>query len=136
MANSGYYHDLYRQKKSEVGAYKDDLKNLRRAYEELTDNSYQRIAGINSKLESLQDDLYSGIRHETRFTVRANELTTRKESGVTADGTMRTVLSTLEEEIARLENLKTRAELDKDRFYQTYKEKKAEELNEFFSNLL
>ena len=79
MANSSYYYNLYKQKKSAVNSYDDDLKDLRKALSNLTDTMSDEIRAINNELDDLKSDLNKSIRHNSKFTSRANAVTTEKE---------------------------------------------------------
>ena len=135
MANSSYYYNLYKQKKSAVNSYDDDLKDLRKALSNLTDTMSDEIRAINNELDDLKSDLNKSIRHNSKFTSRANAVTTEKEKTVTADPNLGVAVRELEEEIARVKGLRNTAINDRDYYYRKYKEKKEQERQELLDKI-
>lgn len=135
MADSGYYYNRYWQKKKEVNSYEGDLNDLRKALSNLTDTMNDEIRAINNELEDLKSDLNKGVRHNARFTTRANAVTAEKEKVVTADAQLSIVVRELQEEISRVNNLKNSAVNDRDYYYRKYKEKKEEERKAFLDKI-
>lgn len=135
MANSSYYYNLYKQKKNAVKSYDGDIADLRKALNNLTDTMNDEIRAINNELEDLKSDLNKAIRHNATFTSRANAVTVEKEKAVTADASLSIVVSELEEEISRLNGLRTEAISDRDYYYRKYQEKKEEERREFLNKI-
>lgn len=135
MANSSYYYNLYKQKKSAVNSYDDDLKDLRKALSNLTDTMSDEIRAINNELDDLKSDLNKSIRHNSKFTSRANAVTTEKEKTVTADPNLSVAVRELEEEIARINGLRNTAISDRDYYYREYKEKKEQERQELLDKI-
>lgn len=135
MANSSYYYNLYKQKKSAVNTYDDDLKDLRKALSNLTDTMSDEIRAINNELDDLKSDLNKSIRHNSKFTSRANAVTTEKEKTVTADPNLSVAVRELEEEIARVNGLRNTAINDRDYYYRKYKEKKEQERQELLDKI-
>ena len=135
MANSSYYYNLYRQKKSAVNSYDDDLKDLRKALSNLTDTMSDEIRAINNELDDLKSDLNKSIRHNSKFTSRANAVAAEKEKTVTADPNLSVVVRELEEEIARVNGLRNTAINDRDYYYRKYKEKKEQERQELLDKI-
>lgn len=131
MASSSYYYDLYKQKKSAVKSYDGDLKDLQKALDNLTDTMYDEIRAVNNELEDLKSDLNKSIRHNSKFTSRANAVTAEKEKAVTADPHLSVAVRELQEEISRINGLRIQAITDRDHYYQKYKDKKEEERREF-----
>lgn len=127
MANSSYYKNLYKQNKKKVDSYDDNLEDLQKILNNLTDDMNDEIRNINEKLEDLKSDLKQSIRHNSRFTARANEITVNKEKTTTADPNLRVAVNEIEDEISRIEGLRTTAINDRERYYQKYKDKKEEE---------
>lgn len=135
MASSSYYYSLYRQKKNAVKSYDDDIGDLQKALNNLTDTMGDEIRAVNNELEDLKSDLNKAIRHNSKFTSRANAVTAEKEKTVTADSNLNVAVRELEEEISRLSGLKTTAINDRDYYYRKYKEKKEEERREFLDKI-
>ena len=135
MANSSYYYNLYKQKKSAVKSYEDDIGDLRKALNNLTDTMGDEIRAVNNELEDLKSDLNKAIRHNAKFTSRTNAVTSEKEKTVTADPNLSVAVRELEEEISRLSGLKTTAANDRDYYYRKYKEKKEEERRELLDKI-
>lgn len=133
MANSSYYYSLYKQKKSTINSYDDDLKDLRKALSNLIDTMNEEIKAINNELDELKSDLNNSIRHNSKFTSRANAVTTEKEKTVTADPNLSVAVRELEEEIARINGLRNTDINDRDYYYRKYKEKKEQERQELLS---
>ena len=84
MASSSYYYNLYKQKKNAVKSYDGDLKDLQKSLDNLTDTMSDEIRAINNELEDLKSDLNKSVRHNSKFTSRANAVTAEKEKAVTA----------------------------------------------------
>lgn len=135
MADSGYYYNLYRQKRSAVNSYEGDIKDINKALSNLTDKMYDEIRAINNELDDLKEDLKKAVRHNAKFTSRANAFGTEKEKTVTADPFLSVAVRELQEEISRLTSLKNQAVQDRDYYYRKYKEKKEEERKEFFDKI-
>ena len=135
MASSSYYYNLYKQKKNVVKSYDDDLNDLRKALRNLTDTMNDEIRAINNELEDLKSDLNKSIRHNSKFTSCANAVTEEKEKAVTADPSLSVAIRELEEEIARINGLRSHAITDRDYYYGKYKDKKEEERREFLDKI-
>ena len=135
MADSGYYYNLYRQKRNAVNSYEEDIKDINKALSNLTDKMYDEIRAINNELDDLKEDLKKSVRHNAKFTSRANAFGVEKEKTVTADPILSVAVRELQEEISRLTSLKNQAIQDRDYYYWKYKEKKEEERKEFFDKI-
>ncbi len=135
MASSSYYYNLYKQKKNAVKSYDDDIDDLRKALSNLTDTMNDEIRAVNNELEDLKADLNKSIRHNSKFTSRANAVTSEKEKAVTADPNLSVAVRELEEEISRLNGLRTTAINDREYYYQKYKGKKEEERRELLDKI-
>lgn len=135
MANSSYYYNLYKQKRNAVKSYDDDIDDLRKALSNLTDTMNDEIRAVNNELEDLKADLNKSIRHNSKFTSRANAVTSEKEKAVTADPNLSAAIRELEEEITRLNGLRTTAINDREYYYQKYKGKKEEERLELLDKI-
>ena len=135
MASSSYYYNLYKQKKNAVKSYDGDLKDLQKAHDNLTDTMSDEIHAINNELEDLKSDLNKSIRHNSKFTSRANAVTAEKEKTVTADPHLSIVVRELQEEISRINGLRSQAVTDRDYYYQKYKDKKEEERRELLDKI-
>lgn len=135
MASSSYYYSLYKQKKNAVKSYDGDLKDLQKALDNLTDTMYDEIRNINNELEDLKSDLNKSVRHNSKFTSRANEVTAEKEKTVTADPHLSIAVRELQEEISRVNGLRSEAISDREYYYQKYKDKKEEERRELLDKI-
>lgn len=135
MASSSYYYNLYKQKKSAVKSYDGDLKDLQKALDNLTDTMNDEIRAINNELEDLKSDLNKSVRHNSKFTSRANAVTAEKEKTVTADPHLSIAARELQEEISRINRLRSQAITDRDYYYQKYKDKKEEERRELLDKI-
>ena len=135
MASSSYYYNLYKQKKNAVKSYDDDIDDLRKALSNLTDTMNDEIRAVNNELEDLKADLNKSIRHNSKFTSRANAVTSEKEKAVTADTNLSVAVRELEEEISRLNGIRTTAINDREYYYQKYKGKKEEERRELLDKI-
>ena len=135
MASSSYYYNLYKQKKNEVKSYDGDLKDIQKALDNLTDTMYDEIRNINNELEDLKSDLNKSIRHNSKFTSCANTVTAEKEKTVTADPHLSIAVRELQEEISRINGLRSQAVTDREYYYQKYKDKKEEERQEFLDKI-
>lgn len=135
MAGSSYYYNLYKQKKSAVKSYDGDLKDLQKALDNLTDTMNDEIRAINNELEDLKSDLNKSVRHNSKFTSRANAVTAEKEKTVTADPHLSIAVRELQEEISRINRLRSQAITDRDYYYQKYKDKKEEERRELLDKI-
>lgn len=93
------------------------------------------IRAINNELDDLKSDLNKSIRHNSKFTSRANAVTTEKEKTVTADPNLSVAVRELEEEIARINGLRNTAINDRDYYYREYKEKKEQERQELLDKI-
>lgn len=133
MASSSYYYNLYKQKKNAVKSYDDDIDDLRKALSNLTDTMNDEIRAVNNELEDLKADLNKSIRHNSKFTSRANAVTSEKEKAVTADPNLSVAVRELEEEISRLNGLRTTAINDREYYYQKYKGKKKKNVESFLT---
>lgn len=135
MASSSYYYNLYKQKKSAVKSYDGDLKDLQKALDNLTDTMNDEIRAINNELEDLKSDLNKSVRHNSKFTSRANAVTAEKEKTVTADPHLSIAVREIQEEISRINRLRSQAITDRDYYYQKYKDKKEEERRELLDKI-
>ena len=133
--SSGYYHDLYKQNKNICKDCENDLKDLNKIYNNLTDDMGDKIHDVNVKMEDLKSDMLKAIRHNYTFTATANGVTTEKEKTVTADTYLGTTVSELQDEISRLNRKMNDAADQRDYYYSQYKAKKQEERQEFFDNI-
>lgn len=135
MANSSYYYNVYKQKKNAVKSYDDDLKDLKKAFDNLTDTMYDEIHAVNNTLEELKNNLNNSVRHNSKFTSRANEVVFEKEKTVTADPNLSIAVRELQEEVSRIKALRSQAVSDRDDFYRRYKNKKDEERQELLGKI-
>ncbi len=135
MASSSYYYDLYKKYKKLAKEYEDNLDDLRKINNKISDDLYSKIQAVNNEIDNLKEDLVKSVRHNSDFSKTTNSLQSKKEKGVTADSQMRTVSNELGEEIRDLEKKKNDAEDDRDYYYQLYKQKKQEEYEAFIKSL-
>ena len=135
MASSSYYYNLYKQKKNAVKSYDGDLKDLQKSLDNLTDTMSDEIRAINNELEDLKSDLNKSVRHNSKFTSRANAVTAEKEKAVTVDPHLSIAVRELQEEISRINGLRSQAITDRDYYYQKYKDKKEEERIELLDKI-
>ena len=73
------------------------------------------------------EDLKKGVRHNSTFTRRANEFSSKKQKTVTADGDLSACIRELDEEISNLTCKKNQAVTDRDYHKRKCKEKLEEE---------
>lgn len=132
--DSSYYYDRYRENRDKVRSYEGNLKELRRALDNLTGSMDDEIRNVNKELDDLKSDLGKSVRHNSRFSSCANEITREKEKGVTADPDLSIVIRELEEEISRVDNLRNTAANNQENYYQQYKTKKDEERQAFWDS--
>lgn len=135
MADSSYYYDLYKRKRDDVRTYESDSKDLGKALSNLTDTMGDEIRAVNTELEDLKSDLTKSIRHNSRFSSCANLVTSEKEKAVTADPLLSVAVRELQEEISRLDKLKTAAINEREYYYGKYKAKKEEERKAFWDSI-
>ncbi len=129
MASSSYYYSLYEKKKRQISEYESNLKHLRPTLGALNNVQIQ-ISNVNNKLDSLIDDLNKGVRHNSTFTFRANDLANEKEKSVGIDSRLSKAQDGLQDEISRVERLLSQAIEDRDYYYRRYKEEREREREE------
>ncbi len=127
MANSGYWHDLYKQKRDLVIRCEKQIKELNKICNSITDEMWDEIREVNNEIDDLKEDLNKAVRENHRFTSSASSIISEKEKATTADQNLRTSVNELQDELGRLENIKKQAESDRDRFYDKYREEKQNE---------
>ncbi|MCI3924740.1 hypothetical protein MO973_31480 [Paenibacillus sp. TRM 82003] len=127
MASSSYYYDLYTKKRREVEKYEDDLKDIKKILGNLTDDLFDEISGVNNELDRLKTDLTKSVRHNAAFTSRANAVENEKEKSVGLDSHLSMTRDALEDEVARVDRLRSEAISDRDHYYDRYREEKEEE---------
>lgn len=135
MASSSYYYNRYKQNKNAVKSYDDDIGDLQKALSNLTDTMSDEIQAVNNEMEDLKSDLNKAVQHNSKFTSCANAVTSNKEKAVTADPVLSVAVRELEEEIARLNGLRTTAINDRDYYYREYTDKVAEERRELLDKI-
>lgn len=135
MASSSYYHNLYRKKKDEVDQYDDDLRDLNRILESMSWDLPAQIMDVNYEFDGLKEDLNKAVRHNTLFTNRANAFENKKEKSVGLDRDMSTSQNAIEDEVARVTNLRSQAISSRDYYYDKYREKKDEERAELLNKI-
>ncbi len=111
------------------------MKDLQKALDNLTDTMNDEIRAINNELEDLKSDLNKSVRHNSKFTSRVNAVTAEKEKTVTADPHLSIAVRELQEEISRINGLRSQAITDRDYYYQKYKDKKEEERRELLDKI-
>ncbi len=135
MASSTYYYNQYKNYKKQAKEYGDNISELQKIYNSVTNDLYGKIQPVNNEIDNLVDDLKKSVRNNGSFDSSTNSLYSKKEKGVTADHYMRTVVSELQDEINELNRKKNDAEDDRDYNYNLYKQKQKEERDELFRKL-
>ena len=135
MASSSHYQNLYRKKKNEVDQYDDDLKDLNRILENMAYELPFDIMDVNFGFDGLKEDLNKAVRHNSLFTNRANAFENKKEKSMGLDRNLSSTQNALEDEVARVTNLRSQAISSRDYYYDKYKEKQAEERTEMLEKL-
>ncbi|WP_428909703.1 hypothetical protein [Niallia sp. Krafla_26] len=135
MASSSYYREMYRKKRDEVDDYEDDLKDLNKILESLSFDLPAEVIDVNFELDGLKADLLKGVRHNSLFTNRANAFENKKEKSIGQDRDMSTTQNAIEDEVARVTNLRSQAISSRDYYYDKYQEKKSEERAELLKNI-
>lgn len=130
MASSSYYYDLYKKKKKEAEDYDDDLKELNKILSSLVNSLYDEIKAVNDSFEKLNMELKKAVRHNVTFTSEANKIKEKKEKPVDSDKNLSNAKNALEDEIAKINGLKTQAISDRDYYYNRYLAKREEEREE------
>jgi hypothetical protein len=126
---------MYRKKRDEVDDYDDALRDLKRILESIAYDLPGEIMDVNFEFDGLKEDLLKGVRHNSLFTNRANGFENKKEKSVGLDRDMSTTQNALEDEVARVTNLRAQAISSRDYYYDKYQEKKSEERAELLKNL-
>jgi len=114
-------------KKKEVVNYDDDLKDLKKILNNLSDSLSDEISVVNNVLDNLKNELNKAVRHNSSFTTKANELENKKQKAIYMDSYLGKSKYALEDEIARINSLRTQATSDRDYYYKKYLQKKDEE---------
>jgi len=135
VASSSHYQNLYRKKKNEVDQYDDDLKDLNRILENMAYELPFDIMDVNFGFDGLKEDLNKAVRHNSLFTNRANAFENKKEKSMGLDRNLSSTQNALEDEVARVTNLRSQAISSRDYYYDKYKEKQAEERTEMLEKL-
>lgn len=135
MASSSYYYELYKKYKKLAKEYGDNIKDLQKINNTVSDDLYSKIQSVNNELDNLKEDLVKSVRHNSDFSKTTNSLPSKKEKGVSSDNNMRNVTNELSDEISELNRKKNDAEDDRDYYYRRYQEKKQEEREAFLKSL-
>ena len=135
MPSSSYYREMHRRRERDMKRYKDDLEDLEKVLYNLEDKMDDEIRKVNQGIEGLQEDLKVGIRHNSFFTSQANQIATRKETGVSADRELRQAIDDLESVKSRLRGNVNDAQNDSERYKKQYAAKKAEERQQFLDKI-
>lgn len=135
MASSRYYHDIYKRKCSLVESCDDDLSVIQNVLEDIFEDMDDEISAVNREIDDLKSDLDKSVRHNSKFTASANLVMMEKEKGVTVDANLSIVVHELQDEISRIKAVRSKAVRERDAYYQKYKDKKAEESQEFLDNI-
>lgn len=130
MASSSYYHDLYLKKKKEVKNYDEDLEDLNKILKSLVYNLNDEINAVNSAIEELGSDLNKSVRHNINFTKEVNSLKEKKEKSIDLDKYLSNSKDAIEDEIAKINRLRTEAIDDRNYYNNKYLEKKEYEKEE------
>lgn len=78
-SSSSYWYNLYKGKRDLVKKYEVRIKELKTVLSNLQDNLWDEIRAVNNEIDDLKEDLNKGVRHNARFTSRANSLGSEKE---------------------------------------------------------
>lgn len=136
MANSGYYRNLYKQFEQEAEDYGKDIEKLEQIKKNLSGDLYDEQLAVNREINDLVEDLKKGVRHNSVFTNKADDLKENKEKSSFDDASLGAAISSLESEISVLQNKKRNAEQKRDEAKRKYEEEKERErqeiLNRFF----
>jgi len=136
MANSGYYRNLYKQFEQEAEDYGKDIEKLEQIKKNLSGDLYDEQLAVNREINDLVEDLKKGVRHNSVFTNKADDLKENKEKSSFDDASLGAAISSLESEISVLQNKKRTAEQKRDEAKRKYEEEKERErqeiLNRFF----
>ena len=130
MASSSYWYNLYKNRRDLVKKYEKCIAELNKVLSNLQDNLWDEIRNVNNEIDDLKEDLNKAIRHNSKFTSRANSLGSEKEKAASADTALRTTINELDNEISRLNSLKNTAISERDDYYRKYETAKEEERQE------
>lgn len=119
------YYNWYLSSKEKVEAYEDHISALQTIYCSLTENMGDEIRNVNEQMDELTDDLIKAIRHNSKFTSRANKLV--KEKSPITDARLSVCVQDLLEEVASLSVQKQQEEWNRDWYKQMCKDKLKEE---------
>ena len=136
MADSSYYHNLYKEKKKDANKYEGNIKDLQKVLGNLSGDMNDEIRAVNNEIDDLKADLDKSVRHDAVFTKSANDIVAQKEEVISLDALLSVAVSELEEEIWRVTKLKDDAIRDRDYYWNKYEQKKAEERQAFLNKLL
>ena len=136
MENSVYYSNLYKQFEQEAEDYGKDIEKLEQIKKNLSGDLYDEQLAVNREINDLVEDLKKGVRHNSVFTKKADDLKENKEKSSFDDASLGAAISSLESEISVLQNKKRTAEQKRDEAKRKYEEEKERErqeiLNRFF----
>ena len=125
--DSEYYYKKYKTKKAAAKEYKgniEDLETIRRA---LAENLGDEIYAVNREIGQLMDDLKDGVRHNSTYTNRANNLAGNMEKAATQDSKLAAAIREIDEELTSLRGKYNQAVSDRDYYKRKCKEKMEEE---------
>lgn len=126
MPSSSYYNDKYKEKKKEIKKYDNNLEDLRKILNNFC-NLYDEKDAVNNELSELKTYLNKAIRYNSVFNTNAESFESKKEKSVDSDTNLKQSKESIESEISRINNLRTKAISDRDYYYNKYEQKKQEE---------
>lgn len=135
MANSRYYYEQYKQFDQEVEDYEGHIEKLEQIKKNLSGGLYDEQLKVNREINDLIEDLKEGVRHNSVFTNKAEDLEDNKEKSSFDDTSLGAAISSLESEISVLQNKKRTAEQKRDEAKRKYEEEKERERQEILNSL-
>lgn len=128
MATSGEYYAEYKKQKELAEDYEKYAKKVQGYQDNLVNDCDDEIADINKKIDDLQSELKSAVRHNSTFDNNAAKLDDEKEKSVTNGSSgLSGAVSDLEQEHADLIRKKGDAEDARDRAWNDYQNAKEAE---------
>lgn len=135
MANSSYYYNQYKQFKKEADDYDRDIKQLESIRNKLTGGLYDEQLAVNRELNDLIEDLKKGVRHNSTFTNRADDLKNNKEKSSYDDAMLGGAIGNLDSEISILQGKMRTAEQNRDDAHRKYEDEKERERQEILNSI-
>ena len=128
MANSGTYYAEYKKQKELAEDYEKYAKKVQEYKDNLVNKCDDEISDINKKIDDLQGELKTAIRHNSVFDNNAADLDNEKEKSVTSGSSgLSGAVSDLAQEHTDLLRKKGDAEDARDRAWNDYQNAKEAE---------